>query len=163
MSITCWNTQYSPRERRYSNVGSPIVQLFKPVFDKNGHMELEPNGTENLYERIQTWADSVDIHVLMKQFENGDISALNQRQGSFLDITEFPSSYAEMFNIMTDAENEFSTLPTDVKQKFNNSFREYLAMSQENPLQFAEFCGIISKEIVEKPTVSDNSQELENQ
>lgn len=136
-----WETQYSKRKRFFSNVGEKEVQKFKPVFDTNGHMELEPCGKDNLYDFIQSWAESVDIHVLMKKYQNGDITALNQRQGQFIDIADFPTSYAEMFNLMQEAEDKFYELDPSIRAKFNHNFREYLAMSQENPQQFVDLLG----------------------
>lgn len=127
-----FRTQHERHERYISNTGSRLKPIFSPVFDKHGVMELEEVGTENLYDSIQSHKDSVDIHMIMKRFENGDVSVLSRVQGSYGDFTEFPSTYAEALNAMISAENYFNSLPVDVRSNFGHSFQQFLA-SMDKP------------------------------
>lgn len=124
-----FKTQYDARERTISNPGDPIHITYAGHYDEKGRVVLDESGRENIYDQIQSHAESCDIHVLMKRYMNGDVSALSQVQGQYLDVTEFPKTYADMLNFVNDMERSFMSLPADVRAKFGNSFSEYLAAS----------------------------------
>ena len=110
-------------------------------YDDKGRVVLEEIGRVNLYDEIQSHADSVDIHVLMQRYKNGDPEALSRAQGLYLDATVFPKTYAEALNHMADMERSFMSLPVEVREKFNNSFSEFLASSGES--DFMERLGLV--------------------
>lgn len=124
-----FKTQYDARERLFSNPGDPIHITYAGHYDEKGRVVLAESGRENIYDQIQSYAESCDIHVLMKRYMNGDVSALSQAQGQFLDVTDFPKTYADMLNFVNDMERSFMSLPAEVRAKFGNSFSEYLAAS----------------------------------
>lgn len=124
-----FTTQYDARERISSNPGDPIHVTYAGHYDEKGRVVLEESGRENIYDQIQSHAESCDIHVLMKRYMNGDVSALSQAQGQYLDVTEFPKTYADMLNFVNEMERSFMSLPAEVRAKFGNSFSEYLAAS----------------------------------
>lgn len=138
-------TQFDKRTFRPSCVGSRIKRTFAGHYDEKGRVVLEEVGKVNIYDEIQSHAQSVDIHTLLKRFTNGDPTALASRQGVFADVTEMPKTYAEFLNKMITLENGFNALPTEVKQKFGNSFEQFLA--QSGAVDFAEKLGLV----VEKP------------
>lgn len=119
-----------------SNPGSRIHEILSPVFDRNGHLTLEVSGEENIYDQIQSHKDSCDIHVLMKQYAQGDMEALSRRQAVFVDVTQMPKTYAEMLQAMITAEQYFNSLPVEVRAKFNHSVNEFIAgMDKEDFLE----------------------------
>lgn len=124
-----FKTQYDARERLFSNPGDPIHITYAGHYDEKGRVVLEESGRENIYDQIQSHAESCDIHVLLKRYMNGDVSALSQAQGQFIDVTDFPKTYADMLNFVNDMERSFMSLPADVRAEFGNSFSEYLAAS----------------------------------
>lgn len=124
-------TQYSKRGRLYANPGSPIHKTYGGHYDEKGRVVLEETGQENIYDFIQSHAESTDIHVLMKRFQNGDVTALSSAQGFYGDVLDFPKTYAEAFNHMHEMEAQFMKLPIEVRGKFNHSFQEFLACSGE--------------------------------
>lgn len=138
-------TQFDKRSFPTSCVGSRVKPTFAGHYDEKGRVVLEEVGKINLYEEIQSHAQSVDIHTLLKRFTNGDPTALASRQGIYADVTQMPKTYAEFLNKMISLENGFNALPADVKQKFGNSFQQFLAES--GAADFAEKLGLI----VEKP------------
>jgi hypothetical protein len=117
-----FKTQYDARERLFSNPGDPIHITYAGHYDDKGRVVLVESGRENIYDQIQSHAESCDIHVLMKRYMNGDVSALSQAQGQFLDVTDFPKTYADMLNFVNDMERSFMSLPAEVRAKFGNSF-----------------------------------------
>lgn len=120
-------TQFHRRESVPTEPGSRIHQLRKPKFDKDGNFELVPAGEVNIYDEIQSHAESCDINVLMKRYQNGDAAALSKVQGAYFDATGMPKTYAEMLNVLIDAENTFNALPLEERQKFDCNFQKWLS------------------------------------
>lgn len=124
-------TQYDKRGRFTTSPGSPIHKTYGGHYDEKGRVVLQETGQENIYDFIQSHAESCDIHVLMKRFQNGDVAALSSRQGFYGDVLDFPKTYAEALNHMHEMESQFMELPVEVRAKFNHSFQEFLASSGE--------------------------------
>lgn len=122
-----FDTQYREPVRINANPGTREKVMYSPVFDENGVMELVESGRENLYDYIQSFKESTDINVILRKYANGDTSALAKTQGSFLDITGMPTTYAEMLNTLIGAENVFNGLPLEEREKFGFSFERWLA------------------------------------
>lgn len=141
-------TQYDKRDPVFSDPGDPVKILYAPEFDKNGVMSLVESGKEDLYGFIQSHAQSVDIHVLLQQYQNGDAMALNRRQGVFGDFTEMPQTYAEALNAMIQAETYFNSLPVETRAQFGHSFHQFLA--QMNTPEWSTKMGIAPTPIPEQ-------------
>lgn len=124
-----FDTQYSPRERIHPCAGSRVKQLYAGRYDANGRVVLEEKGTEDLYAYIQSFADSVDINVILARFANGDTEALSRAQGFYADVTDFPPNMADALNRINQAEEMFKSLPLEVRQKFDCSFEQFLSQS----------------------------------
>lgn len=135
-----FRTQYK-RERIYTQCGSTEHILYELQADKTGKVDLVPVGKENIYEMIQSYADSVDIHQIIRRFNAGEIDTLNQRVGSFGDITRMPTTYADVLNISIKGKQFFDNLPKDVKKEFGYDFRSFLAL-MDNPKEFAKRAGV---------------------
>lgn len=122
-----FHTQYDARPRRSSNLGSRKVKKYAPHVDEEGNIELEVVGEDDLYDMIQSHADSVDIRVLLKRFQLGDQSALGVPHGVFGDFTEMPTSYAEMLNKLNKARGIFDSLSVEQRAKFDHDFNQFIA------------------------------------
>lgn len=122
-----FNTQFDPHDRVYLEPGSPVKQLYAPHYDDQGRWYLEEAGTEDLYGYIQSHAMSVDINVLLKQYQLGDINALQRVQGTYGDFTQAPKTFAEALNVMIAAEQYFMSLPVEARAQFNHNFSEFIA------------------------------------
>ncbi len=107
--------------------GTPEKVIYGSKVLKNGRIATFEKGTENYYEYIQSFADSVDIEKTIQKFINGDVNALNQRKGEFIDCTQFPTNYAEVLNVINNATNLFNSLPIDDRAKFNFNLNEFIA------------------------------------
>ena len=126
-----FRTQYDARDRIESNAGNPINQLYTGSYNERGQVELVEDGTEDLYAYIQSFAESTDIHSILKRYQNGEVDVLEKVQGFYGDITEMPKTYAEALQRIADSEKVFMSLPVDVRAKFGHSFSQFLAASQE--------------------------------
>lgn len=143
-----FKTQYDARDRIFSDPGSPEHITYAGHYDEKGRVVLEESGRENIYDFIQSHAESCDIHVLMKRYQNGDVDALSKKQGFYGDFLDFPKTYAEALNHMNEMERQFMALPVETREKFGNSFTEFLAASAEP--DFLDRLGI-KKEFVVEP------------
>lgn len=126
-----FKTQFDARDRIQSNPGNPIKQLYSGSYNERGQVDLKQDGTEDLYAYIQSFAESTDIHAILRRFVNGEVNVLEKVQGFYGDITEMPHTYAEALQRIADSEKVFMSLPVDVRAKFGHSFSEFLAASQD--------------------------------
>lgn len=128
-----WRTQYDGQERRITNCGNPVVKTY--VLGDDGN--LVENGFTNIYDEIQSHRESVELSTLLQRYMNGDETALNQQVGIFVDTTDYPKNYAEMFDRVNQAVDSFGELPPELRNLFNN-----------NPVEFWSSLG--SAEFMEK-------------
>lgn len=135
-----FKTQYDARDRIQSNPGNPIKQLYCGSYNERGQVVLKEDGTENIYDFIQSFAESTDIHSILRRFENGEVDVLEKVQGFYGDVTEMPKTYAEALQRIADSEKVFMSLPVEVRAKFGHSFSEFLAAS--NDVDFLERLGV---------------------
>lgn len=124
-----FTTQFTKHPRVRANSGSGVKVLYTPRFDEAGNMDLVESGRENLYDFIQSHADSCNIHLILERFARGDVSVLSRTQGSFGDFTDMPGSYAELLNTVISGEQYFMGLPIETRAKFDHSFQKWLVSS----------------------------------
>lgn len=149
-------TQYTERKRIISNTGSPIHITYGGSYDENGRVVLTEKGQENIYDYIQSFKDSVDLNVLIARYNNGDVSALSKVQGVYMDVTEFPTNYAEALNRMEILKDYFMSLPVEIRSKFNHSFSEFLAASHSS--EFHDMMGWKSISDVDDAAPTDTEE-----
>lgn len=149
-----FKTQYDARDRIKSHPGNPIKQLYSGSYNERGQVELKEDGTEDLYAYIQSFAESTDIHAILRRFENGEVDVLEKVQGFYGDITEMPHTYAEALQRISDSEKVFMSLPVDVRAKFNHSFSEFLSASQD--ADFLDRIGLKTDDQVDIETPDPN-------
>ncbi len=142
-----FKTQYDARDRIISHPGNPIKQLYAGSYNERGQLELKEDGTEDLYAFIQSFAESTDIHSIMRRFENGEVDVLEKVQGFYGDVTDMPHTYAEALQRIADSEKVFMSLPVDVRAKFHHSFSEFLSASQSD--DFLDRLGLKPEEQLE--------------
>lgn len=135
-------TQYDVHDRHFAEAGRRVKTLYGPIYDDRGVLNLTEVGKHDLYAEIQSHRDSVDIHVLLKRYQQGDVEALSRVQGAYGDFTDFPRTYAEALNNIIGAEQYFMGLPAEVRARYNNSFSQFLA-SMDSPT-FARDIGLVT-------------------
>lgn len=138
-----WLTQFDARDRVQSHPGNPIKQLYNGSYNERGQVELKEDGTEDIYAYIQSFAESTDIHAILRRYQNGEVDVLEKVQGFYGDITEMPRTYAEALQRIADSEKVFMSLPVDVRAKFGHSFSEFLSASQDS--DFLDRLGVKSE------------------
>lgn len=123
-----FDTKYSRSAKNkefISNSGLPYLDVYEYRYDDKGVKELVIVGKEDIFGMIQSSKDSVDINVLLSKFINGDETALNRVKGIYMDVSDMPTTYAELFDRNEQCKSLFEQLPVDIKEKFNNSYTEF--------------------------------------
>lgn len=139
-----FKTKYDDHSRVFQHPGNPIKTVYAPRYNERGVLDLEPTAEENLYDYIQSHAQSVDIHVILERFASGETDVLSQIQGFYADASNMPRTYAEVLNAVIAGEQAFDHLPIEVKQQFDNSFSVWMA-AMDQP-DFAARMGLVSPE-----------------
>lgn len=131
-----FGTRYGKNERIFSNPGRTTRPKYSAYCTEDGTIELEECGTEYLYDDIQAYADSCDINLILARYANGETDVLSRVQGFYTDVSDMPNTYIGMFNLINKGEEFFNSLPIEEKNKFNNSFPQFLsALGSENFLE----------------------------
>lgn len=107
--------------------GDRYVVEYAPKFDDQGNFELVEAGKKDMYDEIQSHALSCDIHYILARYANGETDLLSKRQGIYGDFSDFPKTYAEMFQKIEDGKNMFMQLPVEVRAKFEHNFEKWLS------------------------------------
>lgn len=79
----CRSIEYAPQ-------GNSIVQEYELEYSPQGVPHLIPVGTYDLYDVIQSFKDECDLGKIFQRYANGDVMALNKRQGVYADISDLP-------------------------------------------------------------------------
>lgn len=109
-----------------SDPGDPIRTIRAGEL-KNNVLTVVEKGKEDFYAYINSFADSVNIHVLLNRFKNGDTESLMQRAGAYIDISALPTNINEFMQLARNAENLFNSLPIETKNAFNNNVVEFIS------------------------------------
>lgn len=120
-----FRTRYE-RIEKVSEVGSAIAPVRAGEI-KNNKLVVVDKAEKDLYSYINSHSDSVNIHVLLNRFKNGDTEALMQRAGAYIDISAMPANINEFMELARNAENLFNELPIEVKESFNNNVLEFIS------------------------------------
>lgn len=122
-----FRNKYEEHKRVNSNPGSPIKIEYQLRIIDNAE-EIVETGKSNLYEYIQSHADSVDITKILERCALiEDYSILNRMPTTFMDVTGMPTNLAEAYAQVQDAKNFFDRMPINIKEKYDNNFIDFLS------------------------------------
>ena len=105
-------------------------KIFEPKWQEQvegGRLTITISSYENVYERVQADLEQCKIENILKQVAMGDLRMLNQAEPMYVDATTMPKTLMEAQNLVLKAKAEFNKMPTEVKEKFNNSADQYVA------------------------------------
>lgn len=94
-----------------------------PVFEeieKDGVTTLVKVGENPLNEFVQASLQDTLVYNILERYNKGDLSALDRKHGQFVDVTGMPTSLAEAQQALIDVDLNFSKLPLEVRNAFNN-------------------------------------------
>lgn len=110
----------------YSPSGNGTIDEYQLKYDKNTGTEvLVKIGIRNVHEEIQSFKDASNINNILNRYLNGEVGLINEKNGIYGDFTNMPTSYADYFVKVKEAEKIFNQLPDEVKDKFDNSAEKF--------------------------------------
>lgn len=121
-------TQFERPAKIPTNPGTMYINTYQEVIDKKGKKKLEKTGEHNVYEEIQLDAESCKIENILHQVAMGDLSALQQREATYVDATTMPKNLREAQDLVIRLKDEFYKMPIDVRKEFDNSPEMYVSL-----------------------------------
>jgi len=117
-----------PKDYDPNSFVSNSGQRYKPEYigepDEDGVIQLVKVGETDLVEMHQRDAFANDVNMLYKRFCNGDITALSQVQGTFMDTLGMPRDLRGMYDVITGYRNIYDNIPDNEKEGY--SFESWL-------------------------------------
>lgn len=124
---TLFKTPYGDRERVTTEPGCKIQNVYGYEIDNYGRKILVKTGEENLYEMIQMSLEETKIENILKRAAAGE--NVFRPEGIYADITTMPSNLIEARQSIQKLENTWAKLPSEIKNKYNNSVEEFISRS----------------------------------
>lgn len=152
-----FGTQFDKHQRTFCRAGSRKKKMFEPSFDDDGRFSLVESGEADLYDEIQSYKDSVDINVLLRKYQEGDLSVLERAQSMYGDFSNVPTSYSGMLNSMLQSRNVFDSLPVEIRARFDHSFEQFISAMDDPAL----FNRLVASESATEPTPDPDVKEDE--
>lgn len=120
-------TFYSDRKKVYTDSGSRTKPQYSARYDEAGLLVLDEVGTVDVYADIQSYLDTVEIHTLMRRYQNGETDVFSKIQGFYADVSDLPKSNVEFLNRVLESQEFFASLPPDVKELYGNDYARFIA------------------------------------
>lgn len=94
--------------------------------DSKGRKKLVKIGEKNLYEEIQSYAESCKIENILKRVASGDMTDFRP-DGIYADSTNIPTNLNDAQKEMMKLQRYWNMQPMEIKNKYNNSVDEFIA------------------------------------
>lgn len=140
------------RERTFAPTGDGTEPKMEMKIDDFGHKELVQVGTTNLYDKIQLSADDCNIENILARAGQGDLTAFTGSK-IYADVTDAPKNLADAQRKIQAIQNEFNSLPIEVRAKYNHSVSEYVAAYGTE--EWAKNVGLIEETKKQEPEVKE--------
>lgn len=150
------NAKVSDPNKFYTTAGSDEHVLYSSKVLPTGEIILTPSGKESISEKINAEKKFTDISYITQRLMMGDTSVI--RDGAvYGDFTQTPKSLAESLQIIIDGQRKFDMLPIEIKNKFDNSYYQWV-MCSGSP-DWMNKMGIPIEKIVEEVKETDKTNE----
>lgn len=128
----------------YAELGSETAPVYEYRIDKKtGKKCWKQVGETNLYEKIQASLEGTKLENIIKRATQGDLSVLNQIEGSYIDISELPTNMIDLQNLIYKCKGEFEKLDPEIREKFDNSVEKYVSLYGSE--EWADYLGFRKK------------------
>ncbi len=112
-------------------LSSPVGDEYSPVYaedvDERGVACIVQVSQEKIQDKIEACKEQTLIYNILNSFDDGTL--LNKAQGVYADLSAMPDNIHEAYQSVRDARMIFNGLSDDIRQRFNNSFDEFIASS----------------------------------
>jgi phage internal scaffolding protein len=100
-----------------SKVQTTITQTFRTAYDPHKKYVFKTSGESLTQQHFKEECDVINI--IKKHDRNGIIEHVQRGQARYGDFSEV-ADYREALDLVRDAQNEFMTIPSDIRKKFDN-------------------------------------------
>ncbi len=112
-------------------LSSPVGDEYSPVYaedvDERGVACIVQVSQEKIQDKIEACKEQTLIYNILNSFDDGTL--LNKAQGVYADLSAMPDNIHEAYQSVRDARMVFYGLSDEIRQRFNNSFDEFIASS----------------------------------
>lgn len=108
------------RVRKESPTGDKVTNVKGWIY-KDGEYVYAVKKKHPHYEETQAARDSVDLKKIFERYKAGDENALDVVNGFYLDTVNMPRNMAELYDAVSNAQNVFDSMPTEIKEHYNNN------------------------------------------
>lgn len=141
------------RNHRPMTLVPPIGDGTAPIYEEiieNGVTVLKKTGVDNLFEYVQSSKEESLVYNIISRYQRGDITALSQRVGQYMDVVGMPTNLAEAYSTMLDVRAKFDALPVDIRKQFNNDINVFIdVVSHATPEQLQGIFGVTQAQVNE--------------
>lgn len=132
-----------------TNPGKRFREIFHGVVQPDGRIDLVSDGFEDTQKLIEADAVGASLPEIIERALRGDVSVFRD-EGFYGDVTQMPTTYAEILNSVNNGKAIFEKLDIETKRKFDNNFEKWFATM--NSKEWFDNMGMIKKveESVEK-------------
>lgn len=112
-------------ERYFCNPGSREKITRHGVVGADGVIRLVNDGMIDIQDKINSFEPSTNIYNILSNLSPTEFNAMQAPVGDFIDATDMPKTYAEALQLVIDGQNQFMSLPLEIRQKFDNDFNKW--------------------------------------
>ncbi len=111
----------------YSSSGDEYSPVYAEDVDDRGVACIVQVSQEKIQDKIEACKEQTLIYNILNSFDDGTL--LNKAQGVYADLSAMPDNIHEAYQQVRDARTIFNGLSDEIRQRFNNSFDEFIASS----------------------------------
>ena len=133
-----------------SKVETTITQTFRTAYDPHKKYVFKTSGESLTQQHFKEECDVINI--IKRHDRNGIIEHVQRGQARYGDFSEV-ADYREALDLVRDAQDEFMTIPSDIRKKFDNDpgkFYEFVS-NPDNKEELKQM-GFIETQDVGKPS-----------
>lgn len=114
-------------EGLYSPAGDKYSPVYAEDIDERGVKRIVQVSQENIQDKIEACKEQTLIYNILNSFDDGTL--LNKAHGVYADLSAMPDNIHDAYNSVRDARMIFNGLDDSIRQRFNNSFDEFISSS----------------------------------
>lgn len=127
-------TNFKRPERKRQSFTNTKQAVYKATYDKKGQRKLVKDKEIDVYEKIQEYAKDTSLTNMFAKYGLSIYDQLKDQEEQFIDLTNLPTNLMETMDVLDQAKFAFDRQSKDIKAKFNNDFRQFIAASENGQL-----------------------------
>lgn len=125
---------YNRPKRKSETFNKTTQAVYKVEYDNKGVRYLVKDKDIDIYDKIQECAKDVGLTDMFRKYGLDATKQLKDSEEQLVDLTNLPGNLMEAMTVINDAQYSFDRQSKEIKQKFNNDFKQFLAASETGQL-----------------------------